>query len=101
MGNLSVILAAVLPVYLLMGLGGGAWRLGMFGASGEQVLMRLAVNLFYPCLILDRVIGNDRLMDVAPVATAAGLGFVLVAAAMLISFKTAGWLGLRRGQGRR
>lgn len=95
------IIAAVLPVYLLMGIGGAVWRAGWFGESGEQVLMRLAVNVFYPCLILDRVIGNERLMHTGPVAVAAGLGFVLVAVAMTLSFLAAGWFGLRKGGGRR
>jgi len=84
-----------------MALGGGVWRLGLFGASGEQVLMRLAVNVFYPCLILDRVIGNHRLMEAGPVATAAGLGFALVAIGMLLCFLGAGRLGWRKGEGRR
>lgn len=101
MESLLAILAAVLPVYLLMGLGGGAWRLGWFGQFGDQVLTRLAVNLFFPCLILDRVIGNERLKEAGSVAVAAGLGFGLVAGSMLLCLLAARAFGLRKGGGRR
>lgn len=101
MESLLAILAAVLPVYLLMALGGGAWRFGWFGQSGEQILTRLAVNLFFPCLILDRVIGNERLQEPAAVAGAAGLGFGLVALSMLLCMLAARLFGLRKGEGRR
>lgn len=99
--SFSTILAATLPVYLTMGVGALARRSGVLQPQMDQGMMRLAVTFLYPCLIIERVLGNPQLMDGAQVLAAAVLGFVLVAAGIGISYYAAPLFGLRVGEGRR
>jgi malate permease and related proteins len=95
------ILTAILPVYLIMLLGGCARRWGLLPAAADAGLMRLSVSLLFPCLILERMVGNEALMSVSRVAVAAGLGFGLVAVGIFISYHAAPLIGLSVGEGRR
>jgi malate permease and related proteins len=97
----QTILYAVLPVYLTMVVGAGARRFKLLPAESDAGLMRVSVNLLFPCLIFERIVGNEAVMDPLRVLLAAGLGFGLVALGIFIAYHTAPLLGLRVGQGRR
>jgi len=95
------ILNVVLPVYLVMGLGGGARKLGILAPEVDKSMMRLCVTILTPCLIFQRVVGNDSVMHPGPVLVAAGLGFGLVTLGIAVSYFLAPLAGLSVGQGRR
>jgi predicted permease len=95
------ILTAILPVYLIMMMGAGARRFGFLPAEADAGLMRVSVNVLFPCLILERMVGNEALMSASRVLVAAGLGFGLVAIGIFISYHMAPFIGLRVGAGRR
>ncbi len=95
------ILAAILPVYLIMLMGAGARRFGLLPAESDAGLMRLSVNLLFPCLIFERMVGNEALMSASRVVVAASLGFGLVAFGIFIAYHVAPLIGLRVGEGRR
>lgn len=95
------ILNAVLPVYLTMLAGGLARKFRLLPQEADVGLMRLCVNLLYPCLILERLVGNPEVMNAGRVVTAAALGYGLVAIGIGVSYALAPFIGLRVGEGRR
>ena len=95
------ILNAILPVYLMMLAGGIARRIGLLPREADAGLMRLSVNLLFPCLILDRLVGNPEVMNAGRVFAAALLGFGLVGLGISLGYSIAPILGLRVGGGRR
>lgn len=92
---------ATLPVYLTMAAGAAARRFKILADNLDVGLMRLAVSLLTPCLIIERILGNPSLMDGKQVLIVALLGFTLVAASIFISYFAAPFVGLKQGEGRR
>ncbi len=97
----SAILAVTLPVYLTMGLGAVLRRSQFLPQEVDKGMMRLVVTVLSPCLILDRLLGNEAVMSPVPVLIAAFLGFALVALGIVISWFAAPLAGLHVGGGRR
>ncbi|MDR1146362.1 MAG: AEC family transporter [Verrucomicrobiales bacterium] len=88
MRDYYTVLAPVLTVFLVIGSGFAMRRLRVLRREGDRTIFRLVVNLLYPCLILDSIIGNPALrradvslsaplLCVALVLTAVGLGWLL------------------------
>ena len=92
---------ATLPVYLTMAVGAAARRLRLLGDDLEVGLMKMAVSLLTPCLIIERILGNPSLMDGGQVLVAAALGFVIVTVSIFASYYAAPAIGLKQGGGRR
>lgn len=59
--SLSDVLAAVLPVFCLMLVGVWIRRLRWLTEEADATLLRLVVNVLTPCLIFDKVLGNQAL----------------------------------------
>lgn len=97
----KTILNAILPVYLAMLAGGLARRAGILPREADQGLMRLSVSLLFPCLILERLVGNPEVMHAGRVLGAAVLGYALVGLGIGIGYFVGPLLGLRVGSGRR
>lgn len=97
----ATVLNAIIPVYLTMLVGALARRLKILPPEADQGLMRLSVNLLFPCLIVERLVGNPEVMNPGRVLVAAALGFTLVGIGIGISYLTAPLLGLKVGEGRR
>ncbi len=95
------ILNAILPVYLMMLVGGTARKFGILPKEADVGLMRLSVNLLFPCLILDRLVGNPEVMNAGRVLSAAALGYGLVGVGITIAYFVAPLIGLKVGTGRR
>ena len=45
------LVALVMPVFAVIAAGAGARRIGWLPAEAEESLLKLVVNLLYPCLI--------------------------------------------------
>lgn len=99
--DFASILTVVLPVYLTMAAGFILRKRGLLTAEVDAGVMRLCVILLTPCLILDRVVGNESVMNPMSVLVASGLGFVLVAFGIALSYFAAPLIGLRKNEGRR
>jgi malate permease and related proteins len=95
------ILVAILPVYMTMVAGGLARKTGLLPKESDAGLMRLSVNLLFPCLIIERMVGNEALLDWGKVGLGAALGFALVALGICLSYFLAPFIGLSVGTGRR
>lgn len=95
MVDAGLIFTAVVPVFLLIGLGWlMRWR-GWFSAQGEKDVMRLVIYVLFPCLIFRFVLGNDLLRDVNIVAEAVLCGFGFITAGALLVALLAPLLGIR------
>ena len=97
----QTILNAVLPVYLTMAAGAMARKFGLLPREADAGLLKLSVNLLFPCLILERLVGNPEVMHAGRVLTAAALGYGLVALGIGLCYAIAPVIGLRVGEGRR
>lgn len=61
MMSLSDVLSAVLPVFCLALVGIGLRRIRWLTEEADATLLRLVVNVLTPCLIFDKVLGNQAL----------------------------------------
>ncbi|QQL44997.1 AEC family transporter [Sulfuriroseicoccus oceanibius] len=95
------IYGAVLPVFIVVGIGLFLrWR-GIVKPEADKWLLKLVVNLLMPCLILDKMIGNPSLRDIKLIAVSAGTGYLLVSCGMLLALGVGKMVGMKRGAGLR
>lgn len=99
--NFAVILQAILPVYLLVGVGFALRGLKVVTVEMEKGMLKLVIHCLYPCLILDKTLGNDLVRQFDVLSWGVGLGFGLVVLGMAFSYVVALVLGLKPGTGRR
>ena len=97
----TTILGAAFPVFLLLGLGVVLRRTGVLTQQADQSLMQVVVRVFYPCLFLDYIIGNEALMNAANLLTAPVVGFLSITIGFVVAHRVARWIGLERGKGLR
>ncbi|TAE76204.1 MAG: hypothetical protein EAZ65_01995 [Verrucomicrobia bacterium] len=95
------VLAAVLPVYLLILAGAVLRRLGIVGKDQDEPAFRLVFNVLYPCLILDKIMGSESVRQPQSVLWGIGVGFGLTALGFAGAWLAAGALGLKKGAGKR
>jgi len=94
MQSFLTILAASIPVYLIVGIGFSLRRMGVVTDDAERSLMKIVINLLYPCFILSKVPGNTSLEDVSLVGLALAVGLALPVLALLVSFIVGRSLGI-------
>jgi hypothetical protein len=97
----SIILTAVIPIFLVMAAGFVMHRTGWMEKDIEAGVMRLVINLLAPCLIIDVVIGNPALEQVSVAVWGIGLGFMIIVLGFPIAYATGRLFGLPKGGGRR
>ncbi len=96
--HLLVILA---PIFALIGLGAVLRWAGWLTSDADSSLLRLGVNLFFPCLIFQSVLGNSALRNPRNLLWPPLLGFAWMAAGWLSGWWTGRAIGLQRGKGLR
>jgi len=92
---------AALPVYMIVALGPILRRTGAMTPEMDKGIMTMAVHLFFPCLILDKVLGSEILRDAGVVGVSMGIGFGLILAGTGIAWLVGPLIGLKIGSGRR
>jgi predicted permease len=97
----GTILTASMPVYLAMLCGALMRAFRFLPTEVDKGMMRLVVTVLSPCLILHRIVGNEAVMKVLPVAVAAVIGFGLAALGIAVSYLLGPLAGLKVGEGRR
>jgi predicted permease len=100
-GNYLTLLAAVAPVFLMIGAGWVFRRAGGLTAEADASLLRLVVNLLFPCLILDSILGNRALGEMGNLLLAPAVGFGTVALGYGLSYVAAPIFGVRDPRARR
>jgi predicted permease len=97
----KAVLAAVLPVYLLILAGAILRRLGVLTKDQDDPVFRLVFSVLYPCLILDKILGSESVRDAGSVMWGIGAGFSLTVLSFGGAWLAAGALGLQKGAGKR
>ena len=87
------LLAAVAPVFIVILAGYIIRRLGWLTAEADASLLRVIVNLLYPCLILDTILGNSALEKTGNVLLAPIVGFSTVALGYAVCYLAAPLFG--------
>jgi predicted permease len=95
------LLALVVPVFAVIAAGAGARRAGWLRPEAEESLLKLVVNLLYPCLIFDNVLGNETLRVPANLLAGPALGFATMACGILLAYAVARRVGFETGTGLR
>jgi hypothetical protein len=95
------LVALVMPVFAVIAAGAGARRIGWLRAEADESLLKLVVNLLYPCLIFDNVLGNDALRVTGNLLAGPVLGFVTMGGGILVAYAVARRAGFAIGAGLR
>ena len=91
----------VLPVFALIGVGVGVRRLGWMEGEAETSLIRLVVNMLYPCLIFESIAGNEALRSADNLVMPPLVGFGVTFLGMRAGLLVARLIGLQVGNGMR
>lgn len=91
MSEFHVVLGAVVPVFLITGAGFVLRRLAWLTEEADRSLLRLTINLLFPCLVLHSAMGNPALREwqnlaLAPAVGLATFGLGLIAAKVASRF---------------
>ena len=97
----KAVLAAVLPVYLVILAGAILRKLRILTLDQDEPVFRLVFNVLYPCLILDKILGSESVRDGAAVVWGIGIGFGLTVLGFAGAWLLAGLLRFQKGGGKR
>ena len=81
MDTTTLIFTAVVPIFIVIGAGYIARRIGWLDENADRSLMTLVVNLLYPALIFSYVLGNEALRNAGNAFLPPLIGFTFVVAA--------------------
>ncbi|MDX6766341.1 MAG: AEC family transporter [Candidatus Methylacidiphilales bacterium] len=91
---------SILPIYGVITLGWVLRRTGFLSREADDTLFRLSVNVLYPCLVFDAILGNPSLRDTGALVVAPFLGFALAAGGMGLCRMLAGAAGVEGSSSR-
>ncbi|WP_221031327.1 AEC family transporter [Actomonas aquatica] len=95
------LLALIVPVFALIAIGSGARWAGWISPDADSSLMKLVVNVLYPALIFDAVLGNAALSDHRNVFWPPLVGFGTMVIGIFGSLAIGRALGFSKGHGLR
>jgi malate permease and related proteins len=98
MDQLQIVLGAVVPVFGIALLGLLIRKLDWLTEEADRSLLRVNINLLFPCLILDSALGNPALSQVGNLLLAPLVGFLTVAGGFYISRECSRLLRLRQSR---
>lgn len=101
MDQFAPLISAVIPIYLLMVVGGVLRRREVLTPQMDAGLTRLVIHILYPALILDKILRAELLRDPAVVFSAIGVGLAVIVTGFGVATLVAIVIGLRKGTGRR
>jgi malate permease and related proteins len=88
------VLSAVVPVLGIIVIGLIIRKLDWLSEEADHSLLRVNINLLFPCLILDKALGNTALSNPGNLLLAPAVGFVTVAAGFAVGWACARFSGL-------
>ena len=101
MSDYLPLLLAVAPVFVTIAAGWAIRRTGWLSEEADASLLRVVVNLLFPCLILDTILGNRALDSAGNLELAPVVGFGTVALGYALCFLSAPIFGVREARQRR
>jgi len=99
-GQYWSLVGGIAPVFIIIATGFLIRRIGWLTAEADRSLLKLTINVLYPCLIYDSIIGNSALDDIGNVVLAPAVAFVTVAASLALCALAARALPLDQKQAR-
>ena len=99
--QLFIVFAAVIPVYLIVGIGSFLRKNGTLKQEADAGMMKVAVHIMLPALILDKMIGHPVMTQVDIVFGSIALGFGFITVGVFLSYFCGGLLGMKKGSGQR
>lgn len=97
--NFVEIVIHTLPVFLMVGVGYLIRQLKVITDESEKSIVRLVVNVLYPCFILTKIPGNQSLQQLSVVFTALMAGFILTLTGLLVSRMLGGGFNIKKEDG--
>ncbi|MEK7953900.1 AEC family transporter [Luteolibacter soli] len=97
----KAVLAAVLPVYLIILAGAVLRKLRVVTVDQDEPVFRMVFNVLYPCFILDKILGSESVRNGWSVVWGIGLGFGLTVLGFAGAWLLAGLLRFQKGGGKR
>ncbi len=94
MNGSMTVLSSVIPVYGIIALGLLLRKLDWLTEDADQSLLRVNINILFPCLILDSALGNPALAQPANLILAPLVGLLTVIAGMLLALAARPLAGL-------
>lgn len=91
MADYLVIFGKSLPIVLLILMGAGFRRLRWLKPESDSSIMKLILNLFYPCLIFSNIVGNEALRDIANLLGAPLIGIFVACLGFALAYYLPGW----------
>ncbi len=101
MTSYLTLLAVLAPVALMIGAGMLARAQGFVSQEAEASLLRLVVNILFPCLVFFSVVGNEALRQPGNLLLPPLLGFVTMLVGIAAGYFGGRLVGLREGAGLR
>jgi malate permease and related proteins len=95
------LLLLILPVFAVIGIGAVVRRVHWIEGEAETSLIRLAVNVCYPCLIFESVAGNGALRSPGNLLLPPLVGFGITLLGIRAGLLVARMIGLHMGTGLR
>src|SRR5229473_713782 len=95
MTQFLIVLGVVLPVFGIAVVGLIIRRLNWLSEEADQSLLRVNINLLYPCLILDAALGNPALARWDNLVVAPIVGFGTAVGGMVIALWAQRFTGLK------
>jgi len=101
MTDYPTLLALVAPVFAMIAAGVFArWR-GWLQPEAEGSLLKIVVNVLFPCLVFRSTLGNEALLEPRNVVIPPLMAFATMSAGFFAGFHGGRLLGMRRGTGLR
>lgn len=80
MDTTALIFTAVMPIFLVIGSGFFARRVGWLNEEADRSMMSVVVNLLYPAFIFSYILGNDALRTPSNIVLPPLIGFTTIVA---------------------
>jgi hypothetical protein len=94
METTTLIFSAIIPIFIIIGGGFLARRIGWLSEEADRSLMALVVNLLYPALIFSYILGNEALRHPGNVVLPPLVGFTGIVAGFGVCMLLARKLGI-------
>lgn len=91
----------VAPVFIMMTVGWGARRVRWLNREADDSILKLVVNVLYPCLVFDTVLQNPLLRNPENLLFPPLVGFAAVVLGFAVAYQAGKAIGLVEGRGLR
>lgn len=101
MEQVMLVFLSIAPVYIIIAIGCILRKTDTLTSKSDGGMMKIAVHLLMPALILEKMIGSPQMSQPSEVFSAIAVGFVIIVICTSIAFIAAPLIGLKKGAGKR